>query len=90
MHGHSCKYLPIGIWPIPRKTSDNIIFMDFYVDFSDFSKTAENPFIEPLMVGRENMWKEIRIADRRKNGKFQIGLAEGFLPEGFGMFNLVH
>ena len=27
------------------------------------------------MVGRENMWKEIRIADRRKNGKFQIGLA---------------
>ena len=37
----------IGIWPIPRKTSYKIIFIDFFVDFSDFARTAENPFMEP-------------------------------------------
>ena len=36
------------IWPIPRKTTYKIIYMDFFVDFSVFSKTAETPLIEPL------------------------------------------
>jgi len=37
-----------------------IIFIDFLVDFSDFARTAENPFIEPFKDYRETMKKEIR------------------------------
>ena len=48
LNGHSCKNQPIDIWPIPRKTSYKMIFIDFFVDFSDFARTAENPFIELL------------------------------------------
>ena len=30
------------------KRHTKLIFIDFFVDFSDFARTAENPFINPL------------------------------------------
>ena len=57
------------------------LFLLIFRGFQRFFKNSWKPVYRtvdgllPLMVGRENMWKEIRIADRRKNGKFQIGLA---------------
>ena len=43
--------------------SYKIVFIDFFVDFSYFARTAENPFIEPLMDYRNNE-KEIRNVRR--------------------------
>ena len=57
------------------------LFLWIFRGFQRFFKNSWKPVYRtvdgllPLMVGRENMWREIRIADRRKNGKFQIGLA---------------
>ena len=50
--------------------------MDFSWIFSDLSKTAENPIVEPLKDQRKNAKKEIRMEKlvRRKNGKFQNDL----------------
>ena len=36
-NGHSCKTLVLGIWPIPVKTSDDFIFIDFWLGFTDFA-----------------------------------------------------
>ena len=35
-------------------TSYKMIFIDFFVDFSDFARTAENPFIDPSKDQRNN------------------------------------
>ena len=70
---------PISIRPIPRKTSNKIIFIDFFVDFSDFARTAENPVYWPIEKLEKQLKKDMKCTKIagftvtwKKNGKFQI------------------
>ena len=41
VHSHSCKNPPLRHMTDSRKTSGNIIFIDFRVDFTNFGRTVE-------------------------------------------------
>ena len=56
-----------------------MIFIDFFVDFSDFARTTENPFIDPSKDQRNNAKRDnncTKIAGftvcAKKKGEFQI------------------